>query len=308
MHGGTKDAPYIWNLDINLEMSSPINRLVSRSHSFYSEFSPDRAQAKVQVIEPLKSDFLLLFRSESINQASAISTINKYGEQAISLSVMPDLRPPKIRANTLPSLAIGKVDMDGKKIYDQKVDNEESDNGDYLELEPKVYEYIFLIDRSGSMDGDPMVLAVQALKLFLHSLPEGSKFNVVSFGSSYEKLFEKSLPYNEENFRKAIDEVSKFGASLGGTEIYSPLQDLLKQEADPLLPRHIYLLTDGAVYNTEEVVNLIRLNRESCFVHTFGIGSGASSELVKNCAIAGHGHYSFILRLDEIEQKVIEAL
>jgi hypothetical protein len=116
------------------------------------------------------------------------------------------------------------------------------------------------------------------------------------------------LPYNDENFRNAIAQVSKFEADLGGTEIYEPLQDLLKQPADPLLPRHIYLLTDGAVGNTQEVVNLIRLNREKCHVHTFGIGSGASTELVKDCALAGHGHFSFIMRLDEIEQKVIEAL
>jgi hypothetical protein len=29
-----------------------------------------------------------------------------------------------------------------------------------LELAPKVYDYIFLIDRSGSMDGKPINLAV----------------------------------------------------------------------------------------------------------------------------------------------------
>ena len=34
-----------------------------------------------------------------------------------------------------------------------------------------------------------MKLAVEALILFLHSLPIGSKFNVVSYGSDYVKLF-----------------------------------------------------------------------------------------------------------------------
>jgi uncharacterized protein with von Willebrand factor type A (vWA) domain len=77
--------------------------------------------------------------------------------------------------------------MDGSKIYNPQ--DEEGGSDDFFELDPKLYEYVFLIDRSGSMRGKPIDLAVQALKLFLHSLPEGSKFNVVSFGSSYEKLF-----------------------------------------------------------------------------------------------------------------------
>jgi hypothetical protein len=61
---------------------------------------------------------------------------------------------------------------------------EDVDEEDFnLEIDPKVQDYIFLIDRSGSMSGSPIELAVGALKLFLHSLPIGSKFNVVSFGS-----------------------------------------------------------------------------------------------------------------------------
>ncbi len=158
------------------------------------------------------------------------------------------------------------------------------------------------------MSGKSIDLAVQALKLFIHSLPEGSKFNVVSYGSEYIKLFPKSTPYNEESFKIAIEAVSTFDADLGGTEIYEPMQDVLKEEPDPSLPRHIYLLTDGAVGNTQQIVDLIKKNRIKCHVHTFGIGSGASTELIKNCALAGHGHYSFIINVNEIEQKVIETL
>ena len=60
---------------------------------------------------------------------------------------------------------------------------------DSFELEAQ--EFIFLIDRSGSMYwGDKAIkTAKEALKLFLHSLPDGSFFNVVSFGTNFEYLF-----------------------------------------------------------------------------------------------------------------------
>ena len=57
-------------------------------------------------------------------------------------------------------------------------------------------EFIFVIDRSGSMHGQSINLAVEALLLFLHSLPLGSKFNVYSFGSRFVKLFPTSVFYS----------------------------------------------------------------------------------------------------------------
>jgi hypothetical protein len=53
-------------------------------------------------------------------------------------------------------------------------------------FETEKCEYIFLLDRSGSMDGRRINLAIEALKLFLHSLPVGCYFNVYSFGSIFE--------------------------------------------------------------------------------------------------------------------------
>lgn len=43
-------------------------------------------------------------------------------------------------------------------------------------------------------------------------------------------------------------------------------------------------------------------------MHTFGVGSGASEELIKQCAFKGFGNYTFIYNMDEIEEQVIAAL
>jgi len=67
-------------------------------------------------------------------------------------------------------------------------------------------------------------------------------------------------------------------------------------------------LTDGEVSDTQAVVDLIKQNSNRANVHTFGIGNGVSTELIKNCAFAGRGHFCFIDNPAEIESKVMEAL
>ena len=43
-------------------------------------------------------------------------------------------------------------------------------------------------------------------------------------------------------------------------------------------------------------------------VHTFGIGNGASEELIKQAAFRGFGHFTFIYNEAEIEERVVAAV
>ena len=77
----------------------------------------------------------------------------------------------------------------------------------------------------------PIKLAKDALILFLHSLPSGSKFNIISFGSTYVSTFPQSVDYNEKNLTAALNDMStidQLSRCLGGTEIYRPLEYIFK--------------------------------------------------------------------------------
>jgi uncharacterized protein with von Willebrand factor type A (vWA) domain len=169
-------------------------------------------------------------------------------------------------------------------------------------------DYTFLLDRSGSMDGSRITKAKEALILFLKSLPEDSYFNVVSFGTNSSKIFDESVRYSADKVESAIKKIKKMSADMGGTEIFEPLKNLLKEKIKDGYPRHVFLLTDGGVSNTQGVIRMVKNNTKYCRVHTIGIGNGASFDLIKGCAKGGKGKHVFISDDENSSAKIVELL
>lgn len=170
-------------------------------------------------------------------------------------------------------------------------------------------EYIFVIDRSGSMRGQKMKDAREALFLFLKSLPADCYFNIVSFGSSCRFLFQhESSKYTEESLSEALALQNSMDANMGGTEIYRPLRNIFSKNTIKGHPRQVFLLTDGEVYDTEKVIGLVASNSHNTRVFTLGIGSGVSTSLIKGVARAGNGRAEFIADNHRIQPKVVSLL
>ena len=123
-----------------------------------------------------------------------------------------------------------------------------------------VGEYIFLVDRSGSMSGDHIFHVKETLILFLKSLPTSCYFNIIGFGSYYRSLFQESQPYNETTLGKACAYVHKMRADLGGSNLLLPLEFIFEKPIRPGTGRTVFMLTDGGVSNTVEVVDFVRRN------------------------------------------------
>lgn len=70
------------------------------------------------------------------------------------------------------------------------------------------FHFIFLVDRSGSMGmSRRMPIAIEALTLFLRSLPDGCKFSILSFGNEWRPLNANNHveDYNDTTKGNAID-------------------------------------------------------------------------------------------------------
>ncbi|XP_058400709.1 von Willebrand factor A domain-containing protein 5A-like [Diceros bicornis minor] len=103
-------------------------------------------------------------------------------------------------------------------------------------------EFVFLMDRSGSMQGpmskqDKSQLRIEAAKetliLLLKSLSIGCYFNVYGFGTPYEAFFLNSVNYSQYTMEEALRRVKLMRADLEGTEILTPLQAIYR---GPLIP------------------------------------------------------------------------
>ncbi|XP_036392360.1 von Willebrand factor A domain-containing protein 5A-like [Megalops cyprinoides] len=178
-------------------------------------------------------------------------------------------------------------------------------------------EFLFLMDRSGSMDcpmhnGQGAQMRIESardtLLLLLKSLPMGCFFNIYGFGSTYESYFPKSVEYSQETMDKALEKVKTMQADLGGTEILEPLKHIYNQPCLPNQPRQLFVFTDGEVWNTKEILNLVKRNMHSHRCFTFGIGEGASSALITGMAKEGSGHAQFITGTDRLQPKVMQSL
>ena len=172
--------------------------------------------------------------------------------------------------------------------------NIDEDNSDNLSLNPAVF--IFLIDQSGSMSGNSIEVASKALLLFLQSLPAGSYYQIIGFGSEFKKYDEIPKEYNEKNITKSKKIINGLGADLGGTDIYSPLNDIYSSDKiynKINLPKIIFLLTDGEVENKKETLELIERNSNKYSIYSIGIGNNFDKDLIKNAGIIGKGDYNF---------------
>lgn len=144
--------------------------------------------------------------------------------------------------------------------------------------------------------------------LFLKSLPEDSYFNVISFGSGSERMFANSQKYDSNKIQEAVKKVKAMGANMGGTEIYHPLSTLLAEKVQEGYPRHVFLLTDGGVGNTQGVIHMVKKSTKYCRVHSIGIGNGASYDLIQGCTEGGKGRFIMIADDENPAEKIIELL
>jgi len=139
-----------------------------------------------------------------------------------------------------------------------------------------------VVDCSGSMAGDSIEQARVGLLRILDNLRETDTFNIVRFGNSARAYFPKCVYATHNVLNQAREAIETMEADLGGTEMAGALKFAYDLKDEGERPAAILLITDGEVYQHEDIVREAKKSKHRIF--TVGVGSSVAESFVRNIA------------------------
>lgn len=105
-------------------------------------------------------------------------------------------------------------------------------------------EFVFIIDRSGSMTGERIEQTALALNETLYILPDDSVFNFIGFGGNFVPLFTESRNITDvAAFGEATTYINTLAANFGGTNLEKPVEYVLEGSPKIGYQRNVFILT-----------------------------------------------------------------
>jgi Ca-activated chloride channel family protein len=168
----------------------------------------------------------------------------------------------------------------------------------------------FVLDRSGSMSGDKLALAKQAVETAVDRLLPQDRFAIVCYDDRIDVVVE-TTPASREAKTNAIDRLRAIDArgstDLGGGWLRGAEQVALSMASTGV--NRALVLTDGLanvgiVDPTELARHARELRSRGVTTTTFGVGTDFDEALLQSMADAGGGHFYFIENAAQIQDHI----
>jgi Ca-activated chloride channel family protein len=169
-----------------------------------------------------------------------------------------------------------------------------------------------VLDRSGSMTGEPLRKAKEAAKALVQRLTPEDRLAIVHFGSDAVTAL-RLTPMDEDGRDAAARAIDRIEAA-GGTNTSGGLSiaeaDLA--DADPHAIRRLILLSDGEANEGLVGAGLVsfvrRQSDHGLRVSALGLGVDFDEDLMMKMADAGGGQYRYLKDADEVASALTEEL
>ncbi|MEG4420031.1 VIT domain-containing protein [Microcoleus sp. LAD1_D5] len=172
------------------------------------------------------------------------------------------------------------------------------------EIVPK--DVVFLMDTSGSQQGEPLAKSKELMRRFIQGLNPNDTFTIIDFANTATALSTTPLPNTAANRQRAINYIDKLQAN-GGSELLNGIQAVMNFPAPATgRLRSIVLITDGYIGNENEVLARVQRSlKPGNRLYSFGVGGSVNRFLLNRLAEVGRGT-SQVIRQDEPSAEAAE--
>ncbi len=165
-------------------------------------------------------------------------------------------------------------------------------------------DFIFILDRSGSMKGPKIEQAKKALRFCVENLNDGDRFNLILFNTDVEP-FSKELVSVKKERKNAIEFIDDITGT-GGTNINDALLAAISDTPDPKRPRIVVFLTDGEATvgvtdATQILKNVSGRNGDKSRIFVFGVGYDVNVNLLDKMAEQNGGTRQYVKPQEDLE-------
>ncbi|HKD96955.1 MAG TPA: VIT domain-containing protein, partial [Micromonosporaceae bacterium] len=178
-------------------------------------------------------------------------------------------------------------------------------------------DVVFVLDRSGSMEGWKMTAARRAVARMIDTLGSDDRFAVLAFDNVIEQpsTLDKGLVAAADRLRfRAVEFLATLDAR-GGTEMLDPLRQGISLLADAQAPagegrareRVLVLATDGQVGNEDQILAAVGAKASGVRIFTVGIDTAVNDAFLRRLAAVGGGSCEVVEsedRLDEVMDRI----
>lgn len=162
-----------------------------------------------------------------------------------------------------------------------------------------------LLDASGSMTGEPLDLAKQAISALLQTLTPDDRFELIMFADRPRRLMSGWQDGDARSVRGAIQKLRAVEAS-GGTEMLEGLREAMKSTRKDT-QHQVVLVTDGQIAFESEVVREVAAKAD-VRLHALGVGAAPNRSLTQQAALAGRGTEAIVATPGQLADAVRELL
>lgn len=163
-----------------------------------------------------------------------------------------------------------------------------------------------LVDCSGSMAGDSIEQARQALSAIAAELGAGDRVSCSRFGSEVEHLIQGLHPATDEVLRARLSRaIRHLEADMGGTQMAKAIAQVvgLSQDRVESSPVDILLITDGSIWNVEGVIRTCLHSGHR--VHAIGVGASPAESLLQAICQGTGGHCEMVTPGEDLAPAVM---